>query len=122
MWLQALNETLVRCTGMGGRGMMGPPGPPMGGRGGGGGRGMAGIDSAKWQRGLQPPPPPPGMQGGGFGGPPRGYGGAAAMLHKTENRYKVWLCPHPYCVRACTIVPRRLVCKCEILHWTISPD
>ncbi len=74
------------------------PGPPMGGRGG---RGMVGIDGAKWQRGLQPPPPPPGMQGGGFGGPPRGYGGAAAMLHKTENRYKVCLpasyhLPTPY--------------------------
>lgn len=80
-WLNDLD-----CAGMGGRGMMGPPGPPMGGRGG---RGMAGIDGAKWQRGLQPPPPPPGMQGGGFGGPPRGYGGPAAQLHKTENRYKV---------------------------------
>ncbi len=78
--------------GMGGRGM-GLPGPPMGGRGGPPPRAAAGIDGAKWQRGLQPPPPPPGMQGGGGGGfgPPRGGGGygAAAVLHKADNRYQV---------------------------------
>lgn len=66
--------------------MMGPPGPPMGGRGGG--PRVGGIDGAKWQRGLQPPPPPPGLQASGFG-PPRGYGGPAITLHKTENRYQV---------------------------------
>jgi hypothetical protein len=84
---------------MGGRGM-GPPGPPMGGRGMPP-RAVAGIDGAKWQRGLQPPPPPPGMQGGGGFGPPRGGGYGAPVLHKADNRYQVLLpgcahgSPHP---------------------------
>ena len=75
---------------------MGPLGPPMGGRGGMPPRAVAGIDGAKWQRGLQPPPPPPGMQGAGFGPPRGGSGyGAAAMLHKAEQRYQVRSCSLP---------------------------
>jgi hypothetical protein len=80
------------CAGMGGRGMMGPPGPPVGARGGGPRAMTSGIDSAKWQRGLQPPPPPHGMQSG-FSGPPRGYGAPTVTLHKTENKYQVPLSP-----------------------------
>lgn len=68
---------------------MAPPGPPMGGRGGGP-RVQGGIDSAKWQRGLQPPPPPQNVHGG-FSGP-RGYGGPVNPLHKAPNAYQVCLC------------------------------